>query len=80
VIGGMTQKTGKAKIYARCRTFVPSSWLNADQQFLPRAVDVEQTVALELWHWDKIGLPVSAWRPLRPAAGILLIFGDAGTR
>jgi hypothetical protein len=24
VIGGLTQKTGKAKIYARCRTFVPS--------------------------------------------------------
>jgi sarcosine oxidase gamma subunit len=59
VIGGVTT-TGKAKIYARCRTFVHSSWLNADQQFLPRAVDVEQTVALDLWHWDKFGLPVSA--------------------
>jgi hypothetical protein len=60
VIGGMTKQTGKAKIYARCRTFVPSTWLNADQQFLPRAVDVEQTVATDLWHWDKIGevLPV----------------------
>jgi hypothetical protein len=59
VIGGMTQ-TGKAKIYARCRTFVPATWLNADQQFLPRAADVQQTVALDLWHWDKIALPVSA--------------------
>jgi hypothetical protein len=59
VIGGMTQ-TGKARIYARCRTCVPASWLNADQQFLPRATDVEQTVALDLWHWDKIGLPVLA--------------------
>ena len=60
IIGGMTQKTGKARIYARCRTFVPSSWLNADQQFLPRAVNVQNTVALDLWHWNKIGLPVSA--------------------
>jgi hypothetical protein len=54
VIGGMTQ-TGKARIYARCRTFVPSTWLKADQQFLPRAADVEQTVAISLWQWDKIG-------------------------
>ena len=61
IIGGMTT-TGKARIYARCRTFVPSTWLNADQQFLPRAVNVQNTVALALWHWDKIGevLPVSA--------------------
>jgi hypothetical protein len=59
VIGGMTQ-TGKTKIYARCRTFVPTIWLKPDQQPLLRAVDVEQTVALDLWHWDKIGLPVSA--------------------
>jgi sarcosine oxidase gamma subunit len=61
VIGGMTQ-TGKAKIYARCRTFVPASWLKSDQQFLPRAADVQQTVALALWHWDRIGevLPVLA--------------------
>jgi hypothetical protein len=50
----MTQ-TGKARIYARCRTFVPSTWLKADQQFLPRAADVEQTVAISLWQWDKIG-------------------------
>ena len=57
-IGGMTQ-AGKAKIYARCRTFVPATWLNADQRPLPRAADVQQTVALALWHWDKIGLPVS---------------------
>jgi hypothetical protein len=29
---------------------------------LPRATDVESTVALALWHWDKIGeaiLPAS---------------------
>jgi hypothetical protein len=71
VIGGMTQ-TGKAKIYARCRTFVPATWLNADQQFLPCAADVKNTVALALWQWDKIGLPVSAERPLRPAADILI--------
>jgi sarcosine oxidase gamma subunit len=32
VIGGMTQ-TGKAKIYARCRTFVPASWLKPDHVF-----------------------------------------------
>ena len=56
IIGGMTT-TGKAKIYARCRTFVPAAWLNADQQFLSRAADVKNTVALALWHWDKIGLP-----------------------
>jgi hypothetical protein len=61
VIGGMTQ-AGKARIYARCRTFVPASWLKPDQQFLPRAVNVQNTVALALWHWDKIGevLPVLA--------------------
>jgi hypothetical protein len=49
----------KARIYARCRTFVPASWLKADQQFLPRAVDVENTVALALWRWDKIGEAIS---------------------
>jgi hypothetical protein len=30
---------------------------------LPRATDAENTVAVSLWHWDKIGeaiLPVSA--------------------
>jgi hypothetical protein len=54
VIGGMTQ-TGKAKIYARCRTFVPASWLNADQQPLPRAADDGDTVATGLWQWDKFG-------------------------
>jgi hypothetical protein len=43
----------QGQIYARCRTFVPASLLNADKQFLPRAVGVEQTVALDLWHWDK---------------------------
>jgi hypothetical protein len=79
VIGGMTKQTGKAKIYARCRTFVPLTWLNADQQFLPRAVDVEQTVATDLWHLgqNRRG-PASAAgiTPPRPAAGILLIFGD----
>jgi hypothetical protein len=62
VIGGMTQ-TGKARIYARCKTFVPSTWLKPDQQFLPRAVDVQNTAALDLWHWgERIGevLPVLA--------------------
>jgi hypothetical protein len=62
VIGGMTQ-TGKTRIYARCKTFVPSTWLKPDQQYLPPAADVENTVALALWRWDKIGeaiLPVSA--------------------
>ena len=59
VIGGMTQTRKARRIYARCRTFGPATWLKPDQQFLPRAVDVEQTVALDLWHWDRIGLPVS---------------------
>jgi hypothetical protein len=61
VIGGITQ-TGKTRIYARCRTFVPASWLKPDQQILPRAVNVQNTVALALWHWVKIGevLPVLA--------------------
>jgi hypothetical protein len=58
VIGGMTQ-TGKPRIYARCRTFVPASWLKPDQQFLPRAVNVQNTVALALWRWDRIGVPVA---------------------
>jgi hypothetical protein len=50
VIGGMTQ-TGKTRIYARCRTFVPATWLKPDQRPLPRAADVENTVALSLWGW-----------------------------
>src|SRR4029077_7764203 len=44
---------------SRCESFVPASWLNADQQFLPRAVNVQNTVALALWHWDRIGVPVA---------------------
>jgi hypothetical protein len=60
LIGGMTTQTRKTRIYARCRTFVPSSWLNSDQQFLPPAADVEATVATALWHWDKIGSPVAS--------------------
>jgi hypothetical protein len=62
VIGGRTE-SGKIRIYARCRTFVPASWLNADQTFLPRADNAENTVAVSLWQWNKIGeaiLPVSA--------------------
>jgi hypothetical protein len=54
VIGGMTQ-AGKVRTYARCRTFVPATWLKPDQKPLPRAADVQQTVALDLWQWDKIG-------------------------
>jgi hypothetical protein len=45
----------KPRIYARCRTVVPATWLKPDQQFLPRTADVESTVALALWRWDKIG-------------------------
>jgi hypothetical protein len=61
LIGGMTQ-TGKPRIYARCRTFVPATWLKPDQVFLPRAADAENTVAVSLWQWNRIGeaiLPVS---------------------
>jgi hypothetical protein len=32
---------------------VPATWLKPDQQFLPRTADVESTVALALWRWDK---------------------------
>ena len=31
-----------------------------ERGFVAAGDDVEQTVALGLWHWDKIGLPVSA--------------------
>lgn len=55
VIGGMTQTTGNARIYARCRTFVPASCLKPDQLLLPRAAHVAQTVALDLWQRDRIG-------------------------
>jgi hypothetical protein len=60
VIGGMTQ-AGKAYVYARCRTFIPATWLKPDQRPLLRAADVENTVALELWGWDRVGeaIPVS---------------------
>jgi hypothetical protein len=54
VIGGITQG-GKQRIYGRCRTFVPASFLNEDQHPVPRAVNVQNTVALAIWHWDKIG-------------------------
>jgi hypothetical protein len=53
VIGGMTQ-TGKVRIYARCRTYVPQTWMKPDQP-LSRAADVENTVAIALWGWNRVG-------------------------
>jgi hypothetical protein len=60
VIGGMTQ-TGKTRIYARCRTYVPATWLKPDQGLLRRAADVGSTVALKLWGWHRDGeaIPLS---------------------
>jgi hypothetical protein len=55
VIGGRTADGGKSFIYARCRTFLPASWMRPDQVPLPRAKDAKSTVALALWRWDDGG-------------------------
>jgi hypothetical protein len=47
VIGGRIA-AGKDCIHRRCRTFIPASWLKPDQLFLPRAANVQNTVAISL--------------------------------